>query len=46
MTHKKFSLKYGKKEVSFDIPEKALLYELTGWNRPACDDLWMPIDSR
>jgi nickel-dependent lactate racemase len=39
MTHKKFSLKYGKKEVSFDIPEKALLYELTGWNRPACEDL-------
>mgnify|MGYP001825814705 FL=1 len=39
MTHKKFSLKYGKKEVSFDIPEKALLYGLTGWNRPACDDL-------
>ena len=39
MTHKKFALKYGKKEVSFDIPEKALLYELTGWNRPACDDL-------
>jgi nickel-dependent lactate racemase len=39
MTHKKFSLKYGKKDISFDIPEKALLYELTGWNRPACDDL-------
>jgi nickel-dependent lactate racemase len=39
MTNKEFSLKYGKKEVSFDIPEKALLYELTGWNRPACDDL-------
>ena len=39
MTHKKFALKYGKKEVSFDIPEKALLYELTGWNRPACEDL-------
>jgi nickel-dependent lactate racemase len=39
MTHKNFSLKYGKKEVTFDIPEKALLYELTGWNRPACEDL-------
>ena len=39
MTYKKFALKYGKKEVSFDIPENALLYELTGWNRPACDDL-------
>jgi nickel-dependent lactate racemase len=39
MTHKKFSLKYGKQEATFDIPEQALLYELTGWNRPACDDL-------
>ena len=39
MPHKKFSLKYGKKEVAFDIPEQALLYELTGWNRPACEKL-------
>ena len=39
MTQKKFSLKYGKQEVAFDIPEQELLYELTGWNRPACDDL-------
>jgi nickel-dependent lactate racemase len=39
MTHRKFSLKYGRKEVSFDIPEQALLYELTGWNRPAHEDL-------
>ena len=39
MTQKKFSLKFGKKEISFDIPEKALPYELIGWNRPACEDL-------
>lgn len=39
MTHKRFFLKYGKKEVSFDIPEQSILYELTGWNRPACEDL-------
>jgi nickel-dependent lactate racemase len=39
MAHKKFSLKYGRKEISFDIPEQELLYELTGWNRPACEDL-------
>jgi nickel-dependent lactate racemase len=39
MTHRNFSLKYGRKEVSFDIPEQALLYALTGWNRSACEDL-------
>lgn len=39
MTHKTFSLKYGRKEVSIDIPEQALVHELTGWNRPACEDL-------
>lgn len=39
MTPKNFSLKYGQKKVSFDIPKQALLYELTGWNRPACEDL-------
>jgi nickel-dependent lactate racemase len=39
MAHKKFSLKYGRQDVSFDIPQQALLYELTGWNRSACEDL-------
>jgi nickel-dependent lactate racemase len=37
--NRKFSLKYGKGEVSFEIPADRLLYELAGRNRPAIGDL-------
>ena len=39
MSTKQFTLKYGKGEVSFEIPEEQLLYELVGNNRPAVTDL-------
>ena len=39
MGMKKFSLRFGKGTVEFQIPEEHLLYELMGKNRPALPDL-------
>lgn len=39
MGAKEFTLKYGKKTVSFEIQEGMLLYELLGRNQPAYEDL-------
>lgn len=39
MTGKKFTLKYGKGTLSFEIPADRLLYELVGSNRPAVPNL-------
>jgi nickel-dependent lactate racemase len=53
MKEKRFTLKYGKGEISFSIPEAQLLYELVGRNRKPPEDpaaayrqaLDHPIDS-
>ena len=37
--NRKFSLKYGKGEVGFELPAGRILYELKGRNRPAVGDL-------
>ena len=39
MGMKKFSLRFGKGTVQFQIPEGQLLYEITGKNHPALPDL-------
>ena len=39
MTMKKFSLKYGQGEVTFELPQDQLLYELVGRNQPPPADL-------
>jgi hypothetical protein len=39
MKEKHFTLKYGKGEVSFSIPESQLLYELVGRKRKPPADL-------
>ena len=39
MPKKKFSLRYGKGEISFEIPSDQLLYELKGRNRKPPEDL-------
>ncbi len=38
MQKRKFQFKYGKDTVDFEIPEKQLLYELVGNNRPRISD--------
>ncbi|HSR12317.1 MAG TPA: nickel-dependent lactate racemase [Thermodesulfobacteriota bacterium] len=39
MGNRKFHLRYGREAVSFDIPEKQVLYELQGSNRAPLPDL-------
>jgi lactate racemase len=39
MRNRTFTLKYGKGAVTFDIPEKQVLHELLGRNRPPASDL-------
>jgi nickel-dependent lactate racemase len=39
MATRKFTLKYGKGAVCFDVPQRQLLHEVTGRNRPAAADL-------
>lgn len=39
MGNRTFTLKYGKGTVTFDIPEKQVLHELLGRNRPAAANL-------
>jgi len=39
MRNRTFTLKYGKGTVRFEIPEKQVLHELLGRNRPAAADL-------
>jgi nickel-dependent lactate racemase len=39
VSNHKFTLKYGKGEVSFEIPREELLCELVGTDSPAIDDL-------
>ena len=39
MNNKEFFLKYGKKTISFEIPEELLLYDIKGRNHPPSEDL-------
>ena len=39
MNNKEFFLKYGKKTISFEIPEELLLYDIKGRNHPPYEDL-------
>jgi nickel-dependent lactate racemase len=39
MSHREFTLKYGKGSVSFKIPASQLVHELLGGNQPAVPDL-------
>ncbi len=39
MSQRTFTLKYGKADVSFEVPARQLLCEVTGRNRPALENL-------